>query len=50
MEEDWQVIRDIMDYRMLVSAKNQHNDDASKMSEGQMKIWAEMAEAVEDDG
>jgi len=50
LDEDWEVIREIMEYRMLISARDQHNQDASKMSEAQIGIWAEMAEAVEDDG
>ena len=50
LDEQWSVIREIMEYRMLVSARDQHNQDASKMSEGQISIWAEMAEAVESDG
>ena len=47
-DEDWAVIRDIMDYRLLVSAREQHNQDASKMDQSQIKIWAEMAQAVEE--
>ena len=50
MEEDWAMIKNIMEYRMLVSARDQHNNDASKMTPGQVEIWREMVEAVEDDG
>ena len=50
MEEDWAMIKNIMEYRMLVSARDQHNNDASKMTPGQVKIWREMVEAVENDG
>jgi len=50
MDEDWQTIRNIMEYRLLVSAKEQHNQDASQMQPAQVEIWKEMAEAVEDDG
>ena len=50
INEDWHVMRDIMDYRLLISARDQHNQDASKMTEPQMKIWAEMAKAVEEYG
>ena len=39
-----------MEYRMLISAKNQHNDDASKMTPEQIEVWREMVEAVESDG
>ena len=45
--EDWQTIKEILDYRHLISARDQHNQDASKMSPGQIAIWQEMAEAVE---
>jgi len=50
MEEDWAMIKNIMEYRMLVSARDQHNNDASKMTTGQVEIWREMVEAVENDG
>jgi hypothetical protein len=49
MEENWFVVRDIMEYRMLITAKNQHNQDASQMTPDQIEVWREMAEAVEDD-
>ena len=45
--EDWQTIKEILDYRHLISARDQHNQDASKLSPGQIAIWQEMAEAVE---
>jgi len=48
--EDWTTIRNIMEYRMLNSAKTQHNDDASKMTPEQIEAWREMVEAVESDG
>jgi hypothetical protein len=50
MDEDWQTLKSIMDYRILISAREQHNHDASKMSPGQIEAWKEMVEAVEDDG
>ena len=50
MEEDWAMIKNIMEYRMLVSARDHHNNDASKMTPGQVEIWREMVEAVENDG
>ena len=50
MEEDWAMIKNIMEYRMLVSARDQHNNDASKMTPAQVEIWREMVEAVENDG
>jgi hypothetical protein len=50
MDEDWGLVRDILDYRLLISAKNQHNQDASQMDPVQIGIWKEMVEAVESDG
>jgi hypothetical protein len=50
MEQNWNMIRDILDYRLLASAKDQHNQDASKMSPAQIMLWQEMVEAVESDG
>jgi hypothetical protein len=49
MEEEWSVVREIMDYRMLISAKNQHNQDASQMTPEQIDVWKDMVESVEDD-
>ena len=48
--EDWELVKQIMDYRLLISAREQHNQDATKMDEAQVKIWTEMVEAVESDG
>ena len=50
MDEDWKLVRNIMDYRLLSSAKDQHNQDASKMHPSQIAAWKEMVEAVENDG
>ena len=50
MDEDWKLVRDILDYRLLMSAKDQHNNDASKMHPSQVALWTEMVEAVESDG
>ena len=43
------VVRDIMEYRLLLSAREQHNQDASKMQPSQIELWKEMVEAVEDE-
>jgi len=48
--EDWHLLKSIMDYRLLVSARDQHNQDASKMTPGQVQVWKDMVEAVEEDG
>ena len=37
-----------MDHRLLISARDQHNQDASQMQPAQVKIWREMVEAVEE--
>jgi len=50
MDEDWQLIRDILDYRLLASARDQHNQDATSMHPAQVEAWKEMVEAVENDG
>ena len=50
MDEDWEIIKDIMDYRLLISARDQHNQDASQMAPAQVEAWTEMVEAVESDG
>ena len=50
MGEDWELIKNILDYRILSSAKEQHNQDASKMSAVQIERWKEMVEAVEENG
>jgi len=50
MDEDWRLVRDILDYRLLMSAKVQHNQDASQMQPAQIELWKEMVEAVESDG
>ena len=50
MKEDWAMIRNIMEYRLLASARDQHINDASNMAPGQIKAWREMVEAVENDG
>jgi hypothetical protein len=49
MDENWAVIREIMDYRLLNSAKLQHNQDASQMQPAQIEIWREMVDAVEEE-
>lgn len=46
-DEDWAVIRDVLDYRLLASARDQHNQDASGMQPSQVAIWQEMVQAVE---
>ena len=50
IHEDWAVVREILEYRMLASAKEQHNHDASQMQPAQVESWKEMVEAVESDG
>ena len=50
MDENWETLKEIMDYRLLVSARDQHNQDATQMHPAQVKLWQEMVEAVESDG
>ena len=50
MNENWNLVREILDYRLLMSAKDQHNQDASQMHPAQVALWREMVEAVESDG
>jgi hypothetical protein len=50
LNEDWETIRSILDYRLLISARDQHNQDASQMQPQQIQIWKEMVEAVEENG
>jgi hypothetical protein len=50
MDENWATLKEIMDYRLLVSARDQHNQDASRMQPAQIEIWKEMVEAIESDG
>jgi hypothetical protein len=45
MNEDWRLVRDILDYRLLMSAKAQHNQDASQMQPAQIALWKEMVES-----
>lgn len=49
LDEDWGTIRDIMEYRLLNSAKEQHSQDASRMAPSQIAIWKEMVDAVEEE-
>jgi len=46
MVQDMAVVRRILDARMMESAKAQHNQDASKMTEPQTALWMESMEAV----
>ena len=46
MAQDLRVIRKILDARLLESAKAQHNEDATKMTEAQTSLWTEAIEAA----
>ena len=50
MDEEWNLIRDIMDWRLLVSARDQHNQDATQMQPSQIQIWKEMIDTADSDG
>lgn len=48
LEQDWRVVKNILDYRAMVAAKEQHNVDVTKMTPGQVALWLEMIEAAKD--
>ena len=47
--QDLRQVMAIMDYRMAESAKDQHNQDASKMTPPMTKLWVEMIGFAEDE-
>ena len=49
-QEDWTLVRRIMEYRAMEAAKAQHNADASKMTPGMVEIWTEVLEVCKDEG
>lgn len=46
LQQDWQMVKAILEYRVAESAKAQHNQDATKMSEAQVQVWATMTKAM----
>ena len=42
LEQDRQLCINIMEYRQLCMTKAQHNVDATKITEGQARLWGEM--------
>ena len=40
------MVKAILEYRVAESAKAQHNQDATKMSEAQVQVWATMTKAM----
>ena len=48
MEQDMKLVREILEARTLEAAKDQHNSDVQKMSEGQLKLWLEAMESLSD--
>ena len=44
--QDPREVHGILEYRLLESAQQQHNQDVTKMSEAQVDLWKEMLEAV----
>ncbi len=46
VEQDMVLVREILDVRMAEAAKNQHNSDVQKMTEGQTEFWLELMEAL----
>tara|TARA_Y100000310_G_C20407687_1_gene680431 strand:+ start:633 stop:827 length:195 start_codon:yes stop_codon:yes gene_type:complete len=39
-------VQAIMEYRNLLAARDQHNQDASKMTPSMMRLWREMTGAL----
>ena len=50
--QDYQLVTAILDVRLLEAAKQQHNDDASKMTAPMVERWMEMIQicGVDNDG
>ena len=48
LRQDFALVVAILDYRTAMAAKEQHNSDATKMTEDQVRIWQTMAEAMID--
>ena len=44
--QDMVLVREILEYRMIEGAKAQHNEDATKMTDEQTKLWLELLEAL----
>lgn len=44
--QDLHKVMSILEYRVLADAARLHNEDATKMSEGQAALWIEMMNAV----
>lgn len=44
--QDWRTVKAILDYRTAQAAKQQHNQDATKMTDGMVVVWGEMTKAM----
>tara|TARA_R110000765_G_C18766000_1_gene589527 strand:+ start:416 stop:634 length:219 start_codon:yes stop_codon:yes gene_type:complete len=44
LKQDWNLVRQILDYRLAESSKRTFNSDASKMSPEQVKMWNKLRE------
>ena len=49
MRQDMALVSRILDARTLESARDQHNQDASKMTESQSELWMEAMAAINED-
>ncbi len=47
LEQDWEMVKRIMDYRTLERAKELHNTDVTRMTPGMVELWKEAVEAAE---
>jgi hypothetical protein len=44
--QDWDDVKSILDYRLAVAAKDQHNRKVEEMTPEMVRIWKEMIEAA----
>ena len=44
LKQDWNLVKQILDYRLAESSKRTFNSDASKMSPEQVKMWNKLRE------
>ena len=46
VKQDPALVREILEVRLIESAKDQHNEDVTKMTDAQTKLWFEAMEAL----
>ncbi len=50
LKQDLRLVQEILDYRMAGAARDQHNQDATKMTSEMLKLWMEMIPLAEAEG